>query len=183
MSRMKSYRSLHNNIKSDKKDKKDEKVSLPKGFEVRAKENTMRRSLSKPKFKMRKKRIVFSPSEFFILLGICLIVLFVVSSIILSIVLPFSTQENVMNVTVTDKERITEGSGDSLHSRYIIYTDVEVIENTDTLLLGKFDSSDTYRLLEEGSTYNFRVYGWRVPFLSWYRNIISYELVDSVTEN
>lgn len=177
---MKSYRSLHKKIKLVKKDEKDEKVSFPKGFEARTKESMMRKSLSKPKFK---KRMFYSPSEFFIFLGICLIALFIVSSIILSIVLPFATQEDVMNVTVTDKERITEGSGDSLRSRYIIYTDVEVFENTDTLLLGKFDSSDTYRLLEEGSTYNFRVYGWRVPFLSWYRNIISYEPFDPATEN
>ena len=31
------------------------------------------------------------------------------------------------------------------------------------------------RELEKGKTYKMRVYGWRIPFMSWYRNIIEIE--------
>ena len=78
-----------------------------------------------------------------------------------------------LQVTVTEKERITTGSGDSLSSKYLVFTESEVFENTDNLFLLKFNSSDIYRKLEIDETYTVKVYGWRVPFLSLYRNIIS----------
>ena len=54
----------------------------------------------------------------------------------------------------------------------------EVFENTDAWLSGKFNSSDVQLSeLEVGKTYNAAVYGWRVPFLSWYRNIVEVEEV------
>lgn len=39
----------------------------------------------------------------------------------------------------------------------------------------KFDSSDVYGELEIGNSYEVRVVGWRIPLLSWYRNIIDVE--------
>ena len=84
------------------------------------------------------------------------------------------------NCLVTDKESINEGEG----HRYLVYCKTEdgetkVFENTDQLIYGKFDSSDTYAEIEIGNIYNFTVSGVRVPFLSWYENIVDYEEIES----
>lgn len=70
--------------------------------------------------------------------------------------------------TVTDKERVT---GDD--SKYLVFTNGEVLCVDDTLVFMRFDSSDLYGSLKIGKTYRGDVVGWRVPFLSWYRNILT----------
>ena len=91
----------------------------------------------------------------------------------------YGTQDQV-TFTVTDKERITTGSGENLRSKYIVSTKdqngkIEVFENTDALLQGKFNSSDVQAKLEVGKTYDADVYGWRLPVFSTYRNIVDVE--------
>ena len=55
-----------------------------------------------------------------------------------------STEETV-TITVTDKERITEKDSDGgTSSKYLIFTDSETFENTDSTLFWKFNSSDVY---------------------------------------
>lgn len=79
----------------------------------------------------------------------------------------YGTKETV-TITVTDKAIKRYDESD----KYIIYTDDETFEISDELLLGRFDSSDDYGRLKVGETYTVTVVGWRVHFLSWYRNII-----------
>ncbi len=81
-------------------------------------------------------------------------------------------REETVTITVKDKERVVDRAGDS--ARYLIWSeDGETFENVDTLIKGKFNSSDIYGNLERGVTYNCRVYGWRNGFWSMYRNIVS----------
>lgn len=87
---------------------------------------------------------------------------------------PFVSRDSV-TITITDKERIVTGSGDSLSSKYLVHGENETFQNSDCWLLFKFDSSDVQRDLKVGGTYTIDVYGWRIPFLSWYRNIIEIE--------
>lgn len=87
------------------------------------------------------------------------------------IVLYYTSSEQV-TITVSDKERTTESSGKSVDSKYLIFTEGEVFQNTDAITFFKFNSSDIQGQLHQDSTYNVVVVGWRVPFLSWYRNII-----------
>lgn len=47
------------------------------------------------------------------------------------------------------------------------------LQNTDILVRLKFNSSDLQASIEAGKTYEAVVVGYRVPFLSWYKNIIS----------
>jgi hypothetical protein len=54
----------------------------------------------------------------------------------------------------------------------------EVFENSDSLFQWKWNSSDFQQELEIGKTYTFKVYGYRVPFLSWFRNIYSFEILN-----
>lgn len=59
--------------------------------------------------------------------------------------------------------------------KFLIMTDKGVFENTDSLINFKFNSSDVFNELQVGGTYNLTVNGWRVPFMSWYPNIVSYK--------
>ena len=82
-------------------------------------------------------------------------------------------------ITVTDKERVNTIK----KSKYLIMgtnenNDVVVYENTDNLIRLKFDSSDLYAGIKVGETYNVRVIGIRIPFLSMYKNILSYEEIE-----
>ena len=86
-------------------------------------------------------------------------------------------------VTVTDKERIVETRDNKTTSKYLIMGKDEndnpvVYENTDSILRMKFNSSDYQANIEVGDTYKFTVIGYRIPFMSIYENIISYEEVD-----
>jgi len=80
--------------------------------------------------------------------------------------------EEIVTITVMDKERIVESDGESTTSKYLIFTEAETFENTDLLFKGKFNSSDIQGQLQEGETYTVEVIGWRVPFASMYRNIV-----------
>ena len=89
----------------------------------------------------------------------------------------FSFNDTDYTVTITDKERVIQGSGDSTTSKYLVYADGEngeslVFENTDCIIRGKWNSSNIQGKLKAGHTYKITVVGYRVPFMSWYQNII-----------
>lgn len=86
--------------------------------------------------------------------------------IIFNIVYLFS--QETITVQVTDKERIV--TSDS--SYYLVFCVGEVFQNSDSMLFFKFNSSDIQGKLERGKTYKIKVIGFRVPFLSMYRNIL-----------
>jgi len=95
----------------------------------------------------------------------------------------FSFNDTNYTVTITDKERIVEHSGDSISSKYLVFADGEngesyVLENTDCFIRGKWNSSNIQGQLKEGNTYTVTVVGYRVPFLSMYQNIIKVEKTD-----
>lgn len=100
-----------------------------------------------------------------------IIVILVLGLMALSPIIAYSTDE-IVSFTVKDKERVVTGSGDSISSKYLVYTDNGVYENTDTVWYWKWNSSDVYNELEVGKNYQVKVYGFRVPFLSWYKNIV-----------
>lgn len=79
---------------------------------------------------------------------------------------------DIRNAEILKAERVTTGSGDSMRSKYLVFTDKGVFENTDTIFYGKWNSSDFYARMNMGDVCNFTVTGWRVPFLSWYQNIV-----------
>jgi hypothetical protein len=83
-----------------------------------------------------------------------------------------STRQTVTSIVI-HKERIVERRGDSTNSYYLIFTEDETFKNTDTLKFWKFNSSDIYGRIKVNSECEFDVYGFRVNFLSMYRNIIS----------
>lgn len=80
--------------------------------------------------------------------------------------------ETVVTAKVMKTERVIYGSGDNLQSKYLVFCENETFELTDSLLYGKFNSSDMYGNIQSGKTYTFKVVGWRNHFASMYRNII-----------
>jgi hypothetical protein len=80
--------------------------------------------------------------------------------------------------TVARRERVTESSSDSVKSYYLVWSrEGEVFEVTDDWAFLTWNSSDRYGQLQEGGIVNAKVAGWRVPFLSWYRNIVEVQSV------
>lgn len=92
----------------------------------------------------------------------------------------FSFNDTEYTITVTDKERIYDGSGDTSSSKYLVFGDDEngnslVFENTDCFIRGKWNSSNIQGQLKEGNTYKITVVGYRVSLFSMYQNIIKVE--------
>ena len=100
------------------------------------------------------------------------VILLIIGSVTVPAVVAYSTDETV-TITVKDKERVVTYKT----SKYLVFTDKGVYENTDTVWYWKWDSSDVYNALEVGKTYQVKVYGFRVPFLSWYKNIVELDLI------
>jgi len=86
----------------------------------------------------------------------------------------YSNKETI-TFTVKDKQIKMRGVGKDSEDVYMIYTDKGVFENTDDIFLGKWNSSDIQNDLEIGKTYKADVYGWRIQFLSTYKNISNVE--------
>lgn len=85
----------------------------------------------------------------------------------------YKITETTETLTVTDKY-VKNGNDRSI---YLIQTDKGVYEITDTWVYFRWDSSDLYGAIEVGETYECKVCGKRIPFLSWYKNIITAEPV------
>lgn len=85
----------------------------------------------------------------------------------------FNTQERITATVTRDGERVCSSSGDTTSCKYVEFFDGETFENTDNMFFGKFNSSDVHGKIREGMTCDMLVTGYRVPFLSWHRNIIT----------
>lgn len=79
---------------------------------------------------------------------------------------------------VTDKTIRQNSDGHYLVFAQDVNTgEKEVFEIRDTWLNGIFNASDIYGDVEVGATYTFVLKGYRIPFFSWYKMIVSYERV------
>lgn len=76
-------------------------------------------------------------------------------------------------VRVEGKEHVYSGVGNRLSHKYIVFTDLGVFQNTDSLFHLKWSSSDLQNRLKVGGEYEIRTYGWRIPILSTYENIVN----------
>lgn len=117
-----------------------------------------------------------------------IVVVLVIAFAVVFSIRAFNFNDTEYTVTITDKDRITESSKDSdgnskTSSKYLVFADDEngnslVFENTDCFIRWKFNSSNIQGKLKEGHTYKITVIGYRVPFLSWYQNIIKVDEVE-----
>lgn len=82
-----------------------------------------------------------------------------------------------MTIHVTDKDRVCDSNNEC---QYLVYTDEGTFKNVDSMLNGKWNSSDIQGQLKRDHTYRVKVEGFRSGFLSEYPNII--EIIDEVED-
>lgn len=80
------------------------------------------------------------------------------------------TNHHDVTLTVSSKERVENSGGNG--SKYLVFAEDKTYQVTDNIFSGDFSSSDRYAGLEEGHTYTCDAVGYRVPFLSWYENLL-----------
>ena len=90
------------------------------------------------------------------------------------IIIPLFTMRTVV-VTITGKEMVVRGKV----SVCMVYTEDEIFENTNSFLPSKFDSLELQQKLQINGTYRLCVCGVRNRVCSWFRNIISAELIEA----
>ena len=84
---------------------------------------------------------------------------------------------------LSEKERVQDSDGKG--SKYLLFTEdpatgepAETFKVTDSWVFWNFRASDRYGAMEPGQVYRCEVYGWRVGFLSAYRNAIDCDELD-----
>ena len=98
----------------------------------------------------------------------------------------FATMKTVSGAVITKTERVNTRDD----SKYLVWTEVktktgvkaETFENTDSILGWKWNSSDLHGQMKDGATCDLKVNGFRVGFLSWYRNILSTDCIPPVDD-
>lgn len=111
-------------------------------------------------------------------IALCLLVALMLAACLVPAVLKVVNEQTYV-VTVQSKERVVINNG----SKYLVYTtdsngESYVFEITDSLFRWRFDSADTYNLIQVGETYAFTACGYRVPIFSMYPNIYETYLID-----
>ena len=102
-----------------------------------------------------------------------------VGSVVLATPILHYTTMDTISFTVEHRERVISRTSEGKSSaRYMIWAQVdngntEVFENTDSLLSLKYNSADLYGQMREGRICEATVNGFRIPFLSMNRNIIT----------
>ena len=78
-------------------------------------------------------------------------------------------EHHTMTCTVETKQATGTKSG----NLYLLYTkECGQLQIADSMLQGKFNSTDTYARIKEGQSYYFDTVGWRNGFFSAYPNVL-----------
>lgn len=114
-------------------------------------------------------------------IGFAIVVVLAAIIMVFSVIVPFVTQDSVtLTVIKTDSYTTTEcthdsdGGGCSTTLHNLVYTNDEVLQFNDCLVLWVWGSQTMYSHIEPKKTYTFKVYGLRFAPLNWYRSVISY---------
>lgn len=102
--------------------------------------------------------------------AVALVIVIVIASVWTSYM--HSTRDVTVRVNKTGQ---TCTSGKSCTN--LVYTSGGTFKNSDSLLAGKFNSSDVTGALCPGGVYKLKVRGWRVGFLSMWPNVLKVEAV------
>jgi hypothetical protein len=93
-------------------------------------------------------------------------------------VAPSYFKEETVTTEVISKERVCDSdSTGQVKCQYLVFTEAGTFKLTDSLVIGRFDSSDIYGRIREGRVYRITSYGWRFGCTSTYPNIKNLEEV------
>ena len=76
-------------------------------------------------------------------------------------------RDSTVLIAVTGKESVNTKNG----HEYRIYTKDETYVMKDSLIKGRFRTSNDYGRLEAGHTYRCEAFGWRIPLFSSFKNL------------
>jgi hypothetical protein len=109
--------------------------------------------------------------------GIIAVGVLIVALLSSSVIVNYVSVDHVTATVHREPERECRTSGSdgsvSTECSWKIYTENEVFEDVDNMWFFKFNSADIANRIRNGETYCFKVNGYRLPFLSWFRNIIT----------
>jgi hypothetical protein len=107
------------------------------------------------------------------MIGTAVVVILLVIAVGLNTLYVFGTAgEDTIRIKRLDHKVVK--AGDSVSDEYLVFTEENgVYKNVDCILRLKFSSSDLQGSLEPGKKYKIQFYGWRIPALSHYPNIIA----------
>ena len=100
-------------------------------------------------------------------------VIIAITIAIVLLIIPIAERASETTVTFTVEDKAIKRYDDD--DKYLVYTDNGTYEITDSLVYWRWDSSDLYGEIKVGETYEAKVYGWRIPIFSSYKNIVSVE--------
>lgn len=103
-------------------------------------------------------------------------VIIAITIAIILLIIPIAERASETTVTFTVEDKAIKRYSDD--DKYLVYTDNGTYEITDSLVYWRWDSSDLYGKIKVGETYEAKVYGWRIPIFSSYKNIVSVEEVE-----
>lgn len=132
------------------------------------------------KFRRKNRSYSYASSNMFELGLLIFIIVFVFALCFGSATIKVANPQTHL-VTVQSKE--VKNSNNS--SKFLVFCidpmtgESKVFEVTDSLFKWRFDSADTYNMIQEGETYEFTTGGYRVPFFSMYPNIYEIKKVDN----
>jgi len=86
---------------------------------------------------------------------------------------------DVQTVTVEITDKIVKRYESDL---YLVFSDKETFKISNSTINWRWDSSDMYGKLRVNKKYKLKVCGWRIKFLSWYRNILDAEEIETNDE-
>jgi uncharacterized membrane protein len=89
-----------------------------------------------------------------------------------------STQRSEVDAVVIEKMIQQNISKDGTSFRYLINSDNGTLISKENLLVGKFESSETYFKLKEGTKYHFVLVGFGKTLITDYKNILKAEEVE-----
>ena len=111
-----------------------------------------------------------------------IIIIFLIISSIVYVHRSFDKAYDLTTVTYTVTDKGTKRKNDN--EKYLVYcvddnNTTQVLEITDSLWRGRFNSSDVYAGIEIGKRYKFVIGGHRSGYFSWYPNIYEYTEIES----
>jgi hypothetical protein len=84
----------------------------------------------------------------------------------------YMASDRQVTLKVLNEGRVCSSDGNGVSCYYLIFTSGGTFKDTDSLITGKFNSSDLYCQLQTGHTYTVGVRGYRTPWRSEHPNIL-----------